>query len=64
MGMYSIQVEDSSPLKVGQHCVKSVRIRIYSGLQFPTFGLNTERYFSRSVDYKIIFNPAEGEEPD
>ena len=26
------------------HCVKSVRIRSYSGPHFPTFGLNTERY--------------------
>ena len=25
-------------------CVKSVRIRIFSGLYFLTFGLNTERY--------------------
>ena len=26
------------------HCVKSVRIRSYSGLYFPAFGLNMERY--------------------
>ena len=26
------------------HSVKSVRIRGYSGLYFPAFGLNTERY--------------------
>ena len=26
------------------HCVKSVRIRSYSGLHFPIFRLNTERY--------------------
>ena len=26
------------------HCVKSVRIRSYSGPYFPTFGVNTERY--------------------
>ena len=26
------------------YCVKSVRIQSYSGLDFPTFGLNTERY--------------------
>ena len=24
------------------HCLKSVRIRSYSGLHFPAFGLNTE----------------------
>ena len=26
------------------HCVKTVRIRSYSGPHFPTFGLNMERY--------------------
>ena len=26
------------------HCVKSVRIRSFSGLYFPVFGLITERY--------------------
>ena len=26
------------------HCVKSVRIRSFSGPHFPAFGLNTERY--------------------
>ena len=26
------------------HCVKSVRIQIYSGLHFPAFWLNTKRY--------------------
>ena len=26
------------------HCVKSVRIRGYSGPHFPAFGLNVERY--------------------
>ena len=28
----------------GKHCVKSIRIRSYSGPYFPEFGLNTERY--------------------
>ena len=28
-----------------KHCVKSVRIRSYSGPYFPAFGLITERYF-------------------
>ena len=28
------------------HCVKSALIRSFSGLYFPTFGLNTEIYFS------------------
>ena len=30
--------------KLRNHCVKSVRIRSYSGPYFPAFGLNTERY--------------------
>ena len=30
--------------EVHVHCVKSVGIRSYSGLHFPAFGLNTERY--------------------
>ena len=29
---------------VNIHCLKSVRIRSYSGPHFPAFGLNTERY--------------------
>ena len=32
------------------HCVKSVRIRSFSGLYFPTFGLNAGRY---SVSLRI-----------
>ena len=32
------------------HCVKSVRIRSYSGPHFPAFGLNKERY---SVSLRI-----------
>ena len=32
------------------HCVKSIRIRSYSGPYFPAFGLNTERY---SVSLRI-----------
>ena len=34
------------------HCVKSDRIRSYSGLHFPTFGLNTDRH---SVSLRIQF---------
>ena len=30
--------------KAENHCVKSVRIRSYSGPCFPAFGLSTERY--------------------
>ena len=26
------------------HCVKSIRIRSYSGLHFPAFGLNNSEY--------------------
>ena len=32
------------------HCVKSVRIWIYSGPHFPEFGVNTEKY---SVSFRI-----------
>ena len=34
------------------HCVKSVRIRSYSGPHFPAFKLNMERY---SVSLRIQF---------
>ena len=34
-----IRLEDEK-----EHCVKSVRIRSFSGPYFPAFGLNTERY--------------------
>ena len=37
-----IQNHDSMKTR-GIHCVKSVRIRSYSGPYFPAFGLNTER---------------------
>ena len=33
------------------HCLKSVRIRSYSGLYFPAFGLNTDRY---RVSFRIL----------
>ena len=40
-----------------QHCIKSVRIRCYSGLYFPAFGLNTERYFvSLRPNLNLVFN--------
>ena len=35
-----------------KNCVKSVRTRSYSGLHFPAFGLNAERY---SVSLRIQF---------
>ena len=31
-------------VKYFNHCIKSIRIRSYSGPYFPAFGLNTERY--------------------
>ena len=37
-------------------CVKSVRIRSYSGLHFPAFGLNTERYLLRSAELDLTIN--------
>ena len=38
---------------IDSHCVRSVRIRCYSGPYFPTFGLYTERYLS-------VFSPNAG----
>ena len=35
---------------IWHHCMKSVRIRNYSGPNFPAFGLNTKRY---SVSLRI-----------
>ena len=43
----SIQEQNHQKLQQRQkilHCVKCVNIRSYSGLHFPAFGLNTERY--------------------
>ena len=37
------------------HCVKSVRIRSYSGPHFPIFGLNSERY-----SVSLVFSPNTG----
>ena len=37
------------------HCVKSVRIRSYSGPHFPAFELNTEKY-----GVSILFSPNAG----
>ena len=40
------------------HCVKSARIRRYSRLYFPAFGLNNSEYghFSRSEETIILAN--------
>ena len=40
------------------HCLKSFRIRSYSGSYFSAFGVNTERY---SVSLRMpVFNPNAG----
>ena len=36
------------------HCVKSVRIRTYSGPHFPAFGLNTEIYLSFRIQSQCV----------
>ena len=36
--------QSAHPNSIDQPCVKSVRMRSYSGPNFPAFGLNTERY--------------------
>ena len=38
-------------ITIKDHCVKSVRIRSYSGTHFPAFGLNTEK------PYLSVFSP-------
>ena len=44
-------------MKAKKHCVKSVRIRSYSGPHFPAFGMNTDQnnskyeHFLRSEQY-------------
>ena len=40
----------------GCHCLKSVRIRSFSGSYFPAFGLNME-----DTEYLSIFSPKAGE---
>ena len=37
------------------HCVKSVRIRKYSGPYFPAFGLNTENIWAKTSEKLIFF---------
>ena len=43
LGSFSIP-RNLSVLRKDLHCVKSVRIRSFSGPYFPTIGTNTERY--------------------
>ena len=38
------------------HCVKSVRIRIFSGLYLPAFGLNTDTFHAVMVYWNIVFS--------
>ena len=40
-----MRISSVNVTKFAVHCMKSVRIRSYSGPHFPAFGLNTERYF-------------------
>ena len=39
----SITAERFQTIFLNTHCVKSIRIRSYSGLYIPAFGLNTDR---------------------
>ena len=44
-------IDNPSNSKCGnRHCVKSVRIRSYSGPHFSAFGLNMERYGVSPLD--------------
>ena len=38
------QVLETMKLIKNKHCMKSARVRSYSGSHFPTFGLNADRY--------------------
>ena len=40
-------------LRKAKYCVKSVRIRSFSGAYFPAFGPNTERYTVYSVSLRF-----------
>ena len=40
----NLEILEVKHLKLALHCAKSVLIRSFSGLHFPVFGLNTERY--------------------
>ena len=37
------------------HCVKSTRIRSFSGLYFPAFGLNTRKYGPEKLRIRTLF---------
>ena len=41
--LIKLSLESRKSLSLCQHCVKSVRIRSYSGPYFPAFGLNTDQ---------------------
>ena len=51
---HRIEVSEGIDFNKAHHCVKSVRIRSFSGLHFPAFGLSTDQkkskygHFSRS----------------
>ena len=47
---FSFLIVSGSSSHVFGHCVKSVRVRSFSDLYFPSFGLNTETYF---VSFRI-----------
>ena len=57
--LFSSQMSQDKELDIKQvrnnngHCVKSVRIRSYSGLHFSAYGLNSERYSVYSVSLHI-----------
>ena len=45
MEYYAFQIGNrNTSFQSRDHCLKSVRIRGYSGPHFPAFGLNTDRY--------------------
>ena len=50
---FQLHFSNSLIFRVEAHCVKSVHIRSYSGLYFPAFGLNTNRYWLNTKRYSV-----------
>ena len=44
-----------------KHCLKSARIRSFSGSYFPAFGMNTERSkYGENTEYLSVFSSNAG----
>ena len=56
--IYSIQKSSKRPVinRIFRRCVKSVRIRSFSGPHFPVFVLNTEKYGAEKLRIRTLFH--------